>query len=181
MSLEVSTGKSSEPGTTTNTAEERPNSKKATTNPGKKAPAKSTTKAKSTSAKTSSVTEAENAETVPVPEGPPAPFQPVEDGLVQVTQRAKEGEIADPSGNVTEQKKRTVAKPKSSPFKNIDTTKLPVAAQVGQVQAAVRLHAGAPILAVGLVGWIGEESVIIPAEDANDIEAAIAELGKLLS
>lgn len=199
MSLEVGTGKPSEPGVTKATAEPRPSTKDATTNAPKKGPAKKSTTAKrSTSTSKAKTTEKDETAQVENREGQdaslkqleltgdpalqaPAPNGPVEEGVVQITRRAKDDEDTDPAGNVTETEKLPKpSKTAKNPFEGLDTTKLPLTVEVGQVQISVRLHIGRPIVTMSMVGWIGPEALALPAENARDIAKAVEQLEKLL-
>lgn len=137
-------------------------------------------------------TGAERPDNDPVKDGPqvfdvaPATAGPndlVPEGQVQVTRKAKEGEPSDPAGNVTEVAKQGKRRsPKKDSLKEItDFSKLPVAVTVGQVTATVEEYAGRPVLALSLVGWVGDAPLKILAADIGELEQALAELRSQLS
>lgn len=123
----------------------------------------------------------------PAPEDLPAkvdgPNDAVPEGQVEITRKAKKGEPSDPSGNVTNRTKTGRQRaPKKDPLKEIsDYSKLPVAAAVGQVTAAVEEYAGRAVLSVSLRGWVGEAPLKILASDIGDLEQVISELRSQLS
>lgn len=112
----------------------------------------------------------------------PAPNAPIPEGKVEVTRKAKDGENADPAGNVITSEK--ISKPvrrKADKLRDLeDLSKLPVAAHVGQVAVAVREYAGRAVLAITLVGWVGEEPFKILASDVGELEQALEEIRKQL-
>lgn len=118
-----------------------------------------------------------------VPPAAPGPNDAVPEGQVQVTRKAKEGEPSDPAGNVTETAKtgRKRAPKKDALVELSDFSKLPVAVTVGQITAQVEEYAGRPVLALSLVGWVGDAPLKILAADVGELEQAIAELRSQLS
>lgn len=115
------------------------------------------------------------AEATPLPEY--IPGQPAPDGEVHVTTTTE-------TGSATESKPITRGpnKKKADSLKgNLDFTKLPVAVSVGQINASVEEYSGRAILSLSLVGWVGDPALRILAEDAEQIDTALAELRKQLA
>lgn len=116
-----------------------------------------------------------------VPPAVPGPNDPIPEGVVEVTHKAKEGEPSDPGGNVTERAKaKRATRRKSDPLKGVDLHKLPIAVAVGQITATVEAYAGNAVLALSLVGWVGDAPLKIRAEDISDIEDALESLREQL-
>lgn len=122
-------------------------------------------------------------ETFDVPPATGGPNDLVPEGQVSVTRKAQEGEPSDPAGNVTEVAKQGKRRsPKKDSLKEIsDFGKLPVAVTVGQITATVEEYAGRPVLALSLVGWVGDAPLKILAADVGELEQALAELRSQLS
>ena len=79
--------------------------------------------------------------------------------------------------------KTRTSKPKADkdPLVEHDQDKLPVSAQVGDVQVSVAKYVGQSILTVSLSGYIGEPDFRIRAEDAHHLEEALAAVREQLA
>ena len=109
--------------------------------------------------------------------------------VIEVKRHATQDEISDPdvptdpAGHITEQvKPQRATRTKKDSLKGIeDFSKLPVAVHVGQVAASVEEYSGRAVLAISLVGWVGEAPFKILADDIDELEDAIANLRKQLN
>ena len=141
-------------------------------------------KAAEENAAPANVTEPAN-EPIQVAPEPPTPNAPVEEGKVEVVTKAhtaKEKEVADPSGNVTTQRKSaTRTKVKNDPLDDVDLDKLPVAVAVGDVTVAVENYGGNAVASLALRGWVGDAPIKVRASDLQQFEQAFADLRKQLS
>ena len=59
-----------------------------------------------------------------------------------------------------------------------DFDQYPLSATHGDVVGTVALNGAVPVLKLALVGWIGEEPMVIRAEDARDLEKVLKDLRK---
>ena len=59
-----------------------------------------------------------------------------------------------------------------------DFDQYPFSATHGDVIGTVVLNGAVPVLKLALVGWIGEEPMVIRAEDARDLEKVLKDLRK---
>lgn len=113
----------------------------------------------------------------------PAPNATVPEGQVEITTNAEPGELSDPAGRVTEQKKAPKARtPKKDPLKEIENLdKLPIAASVGDIVGSIEQYAGRPVLSLSLRGWVGDVPLKILAADIDQLEGVLAALREQLS
>jgi hypothetical protein len=104
---------------------------------------------------------------------PPTPGEPTPEGVVEYT---------TPDIENTEVKPVVKRKPlKADPLLSLtDHTKLPVSVSVGSTIISVDSYAGNAVLSLSLVGWVGDPEFKILAQDAGEIEQALAELRELL-